>query len=899
MLHCYEFSDIARIPTPGDNVAIAIKRLDAGTRIAYNGTQLALTDTVLEGHRFAVASIVAGEPLFSWGLPFGIAVSTIEPGAYVCNAGILDALSTRNIDFELPPEPNFRDVLERYMLDESSVWPGVQVPRYAEERSFAGYRRATARGVGTRNYIVILGSSSRVSGYAKALEERLMGLAERYEHIDGIVAVAHTEGGGYSRPNNLELVLRALAGFVVHPNVGAVLAVDYGDEAVNNELLQRYLIEHGYPLGDVPHQFLTISDGFQSSLDHGASIVGGWLDQVNSTPRTVESLAHLKVALQCGGSDAFSGVSGNPLAAWVAKEIIRYGGSANLAETDELIGAEHYVLQNVKDVGTARAFLRMVEQFKERLSWHGHTAEGNPSGGNKFRGLYNIAIKSIGAAMKRHPDVRLDDVIDYGERMGLPGYYFMNSPGNDLESIAGQVASGCNIIFFITGNGSITNFPFVPTIKIVTTTGRYNLLSHEMDVNAGAYLDGVPMDELGGRTLDFTVEAASGRRTSGEKAAHSQVSIWRNWMQKDSSGLVLLEQAPIPSGQPLLAQDSQSRPDLTFIAIKTPRGYVTDQLGLVMPTSLCAGQIGKKIADRLNRQAIGRDKLSRTVALPHTEGCGSSGGASEILYTRTVIGHLTNPLVSVALLLEHGCEKTHNDYFRSVLRQRGIDANRFGWASIQLDGGIDRVTQKAEDWFATAVAELPERIYETVALGCLRIALSSIGPVTSDLAQALGQLTRSIVGAGGTVVIPEKATILSSSAYLNEVLAGRPVETTLAYGQAAAIPGLHVMEAPTDHWIEAATGLAATGVEIMLVHTAGRPVQGHRLVPVLLATADTATQMRFGVDLDLCLTGDSSTWADDMLETIAHVASRMYTPKVLGHANADIQFTRGPLGVSL
>src|SRR5689334_7623933 len=106
-----------------------------------------------------------------------------------------------------------------------------------------------------------------------------------------------------------------------------------------------------------------------------------------------------------------------------------------------------------------------------------------------------------------------------------------------------------------------------------------------------------------------------------------------------------------------------------------------------MPTSLCAGQIAQKIANHLNRQEIGRGKLSRTVALPHTEGCGSSGGASEVLYTRTVIGHLTNPLVSVALLLEHGCEKTHNDYFRSVLRQQGIDAQRFGWASIQLDGG--------------------------------------------------------------------------------------------------------------------------------------------------------------------------------------------------------------------
>ncbi len=130
----------------------------------------------------------------------------------------------------------------------------------------------------------------------------------------------------------------------------------------------------------------------------------------------------------------------------------------------------------------------------------GASADGNPSGGNKFRGLYNIYLKSLGASTKRHPDVRLDAVIDYSERMDEPGYYFMDSPGNDLESIAGQIAAGCNMLFFVTGNGSITNFPYVPTIKIITTTERNNLLSNEMDVNAGAYLDDTPMDVLGADT---------------------------------------------------------------------------------------------------------------------------------------------------------------------------------------------------------------------------------------------------------------------------------------------------------------------------------------------------------------------------------------------------------------
>ena len=276
-------------------------------------------------------------------------------------------------------------------------------------------------------------------------------------------------------------------------------------------------------------------------------------------------------------------MSGNPLAAYVAKEVIRYGGCANLAETDELIGSEAYVLQNVRDLTTARTFLDTIERFKERVSWHGHSAEGNPSGGNNFRGLYNIAIKSIGAAMKRHPDVCLDYVINYSELMENPGYYFMDSPGNDLESIAGQVASGSNMIFFVTGNGSITNFPFVPTIKIVTTTGRYEMLTKDMDVNAGAYLDGTPMEELGESMLDLTVDVASGERSVGEKAGHSQVSLWRDWKQTGPVDLgPLLTASELKSGEPIPIQTSAADANaegLQFRALQTETGYRTDQVG--------------------------------------------------------------------------------------------------------------------------------------------------------------------------------------------------------------------------------------------------------------------------------------------------------------------------------
>ncbi|HEX9839779.1 MAG TPA: hypothetical protein VGA72_10545, partial [Anaerolineales bacterium] len=230
---------------------------------------------------------------------------------------------------------------------------------------------------------------------------------------------------------------------------------------------------------------MSMNHSFQANLEYAENQVRSWLSAVNTISRESVPISQLKIALQCGGSDAFSGISGNPLAAWVAREIIRGGGSANLAETDELVGAESYTLDKVKDVATTKQFLALRDGFIKQVARFGHSVRGNPSGGNVYRGLYNIYLKSLGAAMKRNPDVRLDAVIEYGERMQESGFYFMDSPGNDLESIAGQVAAGCNVIFFVTGNGSITNFPFVPTIKIVTTSARYELLRDEMDVNAG------------------------------------------------------------------------------------------------------------------------------------------------------------------------------------------------------------------------------------------------------------------------------------------------------------------------------------------------------------------------------------------------------------------------------
>lgn len=894
--------EVARLPRAGDNCAIAIRRLEAGTRIEGPQGVFLVDSTVLEGHRVAVESIPAGGELLSWGLPFGIALRPIHPGNYLCNASMLAELRLRPLDFPLPPEPNFRDEVRPWLLDEGNFRPGPPVCLHPVAATFQGYVRGPRRGVGTRNYVVVLGTTSRTASFARLLADRFRGVADSYRHLDGVVAVAHTEGGSFERPNNEEFLLRTLAGFMVHPNVGAVLAVDWGSEPVTNEKLRDYLRRHRYPLEEVPHAFLTLREGISAELARAEEIVESWLEVVSRMERRPVLASELKVALQCGGSDAFSGISANPLAAWVAREILRSGGSANLAETDELIGAEAYMLQNVKDLQTARRFLETLERFKERVAWHGHSAEGNPSGGNKFRGLYNLPLKSIGAAMKRHPEVRLDAVIGYGERMSDPGFYFMDSPGNDLESVAGQVASGANLIFFTTGNGSITNFPFVPTLKIVTTSRRYRLLEAEMDVNAGAYLEGIPLEELGRQTLQLTLEVASGRRTKGERAGHSQVSIWRDWRQAgpglagrrpkagEFSGLPL----PLaPAGPPVRQQTPWS-----FSAWKRGSLYTTDQVGLILPTSLCAGQVARLAAERLNEKGVASAILRRFVALPHTEGCGVSGGSTEEMYSRTMLGYLTHPRVSLALLLEHGCEKTHNDYFKERLERLGEVPQRFGWASIQLDGGIEPVLRKVEEWFSSAAAAKTPSIPERVGLGALRLALLAACPPPDPVARALGQAAQQVVRAGGTVIVPE-GPLASSPLFGRKLGVDGKVRACLAYGQKPCRPGVYVMEAPTAHWVEILTGLGATGIELAAGYVGDTPRQGHPLIPLLQLAEEEELAGSFQQEVDLVLRGRPGSWPEKILELVVKVAAREYIPKVLWTGNLDFQFSRGLLGVSL
>ncbi|MEZ5274775.1 MAG: UxaA family hydrolase [Opitutaceae bacterium] len=894
------FQACARLAGPRDNVAIATCTIDAGSRVLMPNGERTVPFTVLLGHRFAVSSVGAGEDLLSWGRPFGKAIRPIVAGEYVCNEEILRALSVRKAGGVFPETPNFVSRIVAYRLDESTFCPAPPVEQVDSPAAFLAHQRTGRRGSGTRNFVVLLGTSSRTGSFVRKLAARVAGLARIHPSIDGIVPVAHTEGGDPEMPNNREEVLRTLAGFMVHPNVGAVLAVDYGVEPINNRELRNWMERHDYPLDHTLHRFLSLEGSHAAAETEAEAQIRRWLPAVAASPRIPVDLSGLCIGLQCGGSDAFSGISGNPLVGAVGHEIIRHGGRVCLTETDELIGAEDHILGRVRDLDTARRFLAAIERFKERLSWHGATAEGNPSGGNQLRGLYNITLKSLGASAKKSPLTRLDRVGDYAERILEPGFTFMDGPGSDLEGIAGQVAAGCNLLLFVTGNGSVTNFPFVPTIKVTTTTARHQLLEREMDVNAGRYLDGEPMDRLRDEAFDLVRTVASGERTKGERAGHSQVMIWRNWRQtKPAQGPDTSERIE-PDGRPITRSATDSNDEgIGLPALRVGNRRALDRIGLILPVSMCSAEIARLAAERLNAGDLaGSAGLSRFVALVHTEGCGSTGVALYRQLARTYRGYLTHPHVAAALVLEHGCEKIPNDVLRKSLRDSGIDENRFGWASVQLDGGMDKVLDRIEVWFSQKLRSMEQPEGRLADPGALALGVLSDGEPSPRLVEAFGRLSDRLLRSGGSVLVPVSDPILKDPSFRAQVLQGEPIRPTLAYGQPMAHPGLHLVDTETRHWVENLTGLGACGAEILLGAVAVHPREGHPLLPVLQVAAGSWDGRLTAESVDLVLPSEEKEADTALIDLLRSTASGSLQPRSQQSGMTDFQITRGRLGVT-
>ena len=477
---------------PADNVVTATRTLEIGTAV----DDVVTTAIIPRNHKLASREIKAGEAVRKYAQVIGYATEVIVAGGHV---------HTHNVEF--------RNTEEDYEIS-TDLRPAVTVAEAARD-SFMGYRRENGR-VGTRNYIGIL-TSVNCSATAARMIASAFGPEEmaRYPNVDGVVAFVHGTGCGMAgQGEGFEALQRVMWGYARNPNHGGVLMVGLGCEMNQIDwLLEAYGLKQG-PL----FKTMNIQDsmGLAKTVETGIAMVREMLPEVNRATRESCPASELMVALQCGGSDALSGVTANPALGYACDLLVAQGGTGVLAETPEIYGAEHLLIRRAIDNATGKRLIGLIDWWQDYTARNHGSMDNNPSPGNKKGGLTTILEKSLGAASKGGT-TPLTGVFKYAEPVTARGFTFMDSPGYDPASVTGQIASGCNLVTFTTGRGSAFGSKPSPCIKIATNTEMYERLMSDMDINAGAMLtEGQSLEEKGREIYDMLLKVASGNPSKSE-----------------------------------------------------------------------------------------------------------------------------------------------------------------------------------------------------------------------------------------------------------------------------------------------------------------------------------------------------------------------------------------------
>lgn len=257
--------------------------------------------------------------------------------------------------------------------------------------------------------------------------------------------------------------------------------------------------------------------GTQAAIAAGIAAVREMLPIANAVQRTTVSVAHLTVGLQCGGSDGYSGISGNPALGAAVDMLVANGGTAILSETPEIYGAEHLLTARAATPEVADKLLKRIDWWEKYTALHQGDMNNNPSPGNKAGGITTILEKSLGAVAKAG-STGLMEVYDYAEPVTEHGMVFMDTPGYDPVSATGQVAGGANLICFTTGRGSTYGCKPTPSLKIATSSSLFRRMSLDMDFNAGVIIDGTStVEEAGAALFQLMIDTASGVPTRSER----------------------------------------------------------------------------------------------------------------------------------------------------------------------------------------------------------------------------------------------------------------------------------------------------------------------------------------------------------------------------------------------
>lgn len=475
-----------------DNVIVALKSIDAGFEL--DGVVGKTNTNIPAGHKVAVQDIPTGNPVLKYGQIIGFASCDINTG---------DHVHTHNIK------------VDAYEKDYAVGSQKKETKLANNIPAFMGYKRSS-ESTGTRNYIGIIStvncSATAVQHIAHRLNEKVQ---QEYSNIDGVVPITHSTGccspPGSKGDQNLQ---RVLGGYCRHPNFCFVIVVGLGCEGMQiARLMHNEGLESGKYLRTLNIQE---TGGIRKTIDEAVNKATGLLEEANQVKREPVPVSEITVALQCGGSDSYSGITANPALGCAVDQLVHYGGTAILAETPEIYGAEHLLTQRAQTPEIAKKLLSQIKWWEEYTSKNNSSMDNNPSPGNKAGGLTTILEKSLGAVAKGG-STNLCGVLDYGEKINTRGLVFMDSPGYDPASVTGEVAAGANIICFTTGRGSVFGNKPVPSIKLATNSTMFNFMKEDMDINCGDIIEGsATIENKGQEILDAIIRTASGEKTKSE-----------------------------------------------------------------------------------------------------------------------------------------------------------------------------------------------------------------------------------------------------------------------------------------------------------------------------------------------------------------------------------------------
>ncbi|MBB4375329.1 altronate hydrolase [Bradyrhizobium sp. cir1] len=481
-----------------DNVAVAIQQLMAGTAVG----SVQLLANIPRGHKFATRSIAAGDPILKYGQIIGFATGPIAAGSHVHVHNVRPTESTDARRAVIGRATNVKNV---------------------SDRTFLGYHRANGRW-GTRNYIGVMTSVNCAGTVAKLIaDEASTHIDLAGTGVDGIAAFPHTTGCGMSdHGSGYELLRRTLEGYLNHPNFGGILMVGLGCEQMQ---IARLLTECGLEQG-ATLRFLTIqaAGGTRATVDAGVRLVREMLPIAAKFKREPAPISELSVALQCGGSDAYSGITANPALGYAVDLLSSAGATAILTETPEIFGAEHILAARAGTPEVADKLYTRLAWWEDYTRFFGNNLNNNPSPGNKAGGLTTIMEKSLGAVAKGGT-CQLEDVVEYAERPSRRGLIFMDGPGFDPCSATGQIACGANVLCFTTGRGSAFGCKPVPSIKLASNSALFSSMRDDMDINCGDIVEGTSIQDKGVEIFEDIVAVASGRKTKSELLGYGDLEF--------------------------------------------------------------------------------------------------------------------------------------------------------------------------------------------------------------------------------------------------------------------------------------------------------------------------------------------------------------------------------------